>query len=204
MERLQPYLDAAGGERMIAYQLYTLNSAVSEALYQPLQMLEVALRNRFHFELSTAYGEDWYDKAGVITNIFQRKQIKEAKQNLITENKSVDPGRIVASLSFGFWTACLGRHYEDQLWRKALHKAFKNAPKGMLRRHINRSSTPIRVLRNRVAHHEPILKFNLPSRHAAIIELTSWLSTAAAEWADRHSRFRQVYDADLAELFQRK
>jgi hypothetical protein len=43
-----------------AIALYTLNTAVSEALYTPLQMLEVALRNRIHSVMTGARHETWF------------------------------------------------------------------------------------------------------------------------------------------------
>lgn len=203
LERLQRYLDAAGSDRETAYSLYAHNTAVSEALYSPLQMFEVALRNRFHAVLSSEFGDDWFDQHGIVKNVFQLRQISDAKIQLVKDKKPIEPGRIVASLSFGFWTTCLGRRYED-LWRKALHKAFKHhAQKGLKRSKLNAPFAKVRLLRNRIAHHEPILKFNLPDRHDTLIRMTHWLSPTAAEWARRHSRFYEVYDPDLAALFRR-
>lgn len=48
LERFGRYLDWAAGDGMRAIELYTLNTRISESLYTPLQMLEVALRNRIH------------------------------------------------------------------------------------------------------------------------------------------------------------
>lgn len=201
LERLQRYLDAANGDRSLAYQLYALNTAVSESLYSSMQMLEVALRNRFHAKLSAAYGDAWFDELAVITDVFQRNQISEAKINLLREKKPLQPGRVVASLSFGFWTACLGRRYED-MWRRTLRDAFEHAPSALRRKSLNTPLTQIRLLRNRIAHHEPILRFNLPDRYAKISEITRWLSPSASEWVRRHCRFVDVYDAEMAAAFR--
>jgi hypothetical protein len=40
--------------------------------------------------------------------------------------------------------------------------------------------TPIRILRNRIAHREPILAWNLARHHAAMRRLIQWLSPGAA------------------------
>ena len=61
-DRLQSYLTAAGGEETQALQLYIWNTQLSAALYQPLQGLEITLRNAFHRQLSLTYGNDWYDQ----------------------------------------------------------------------------------------------------------------------------------------------
>jgi hypothetical protein len=47
-ERLGPYLLATNGVLGNALALYEHNQALSEALYIPLQNLEVGLRNRLH------------------------------------------------------------------------------------------------------------------------------------------------------------
>ena len=60
-ERLATYVAATGGDRERAMRLYTWNTAVSAALYGPLQGLEVALRNAMHRELGAAHGPAWYD-----------------------------------------------------------------------------------------------------------------------------------------------
>jgi hypothetical protein len=43
------------------------------------------------------------------------------------------PGRIVAALSFGFWTAMFGPHYEG-LWRTTLHRIAARQDGKRLRR----------------------------------------------------------------------
>lgn len=201
LERLKRYLDAAGNDRALAYRLYAHNTSVSESLYTSLQMLEVALRNRFHDTLTQAHGEFWFDELGVITDVFQRNQIGEAKISLVRDKKPLEPGRVVASLSFGFWTACLGKKYED-MWRRHLRNAFKHAPSGTRRKTVNTPLTQIRLLRNRIAHHEPILRYNLPDRYSRIVEITNWLSPIASQWVERHCRFQNIYHEELAAIFR--
>jgi hypothetical protein len=50
--RFGRYSAWAAGDKQRAITLYTLNTQLSESLYTPLQMLEVALRNRIHAVLS--------------------------------------------------------------------------------------------------------------------------------------------------------
>ena len=51
----------------------------------------------------------------------------------------------------------------------------------------------IRKLRNRIAHHEPIIHWNLPKYHEEILKVTRWLSPVAEKWTRHHSRFNDVY-----------
>lgn len=54
LERFARYREWADGDRARALDLYTLNTRLSEALYTPLQILEVVLRNRIHTVMSEA------------------------------------------------------------------------------------------------------------------------------------------------------
>jgi hypothetical protein len=63
--------------------------------------------------------------------------------------------------------------------------------------------TAIRLLRNRVAHHEPVLYYDLPGRHDRILEVTGWLNPVAARWTEHHSRLPEIYgqhEADIREI----
>jgi hypothetical protein len=106
------------------------------------------------------------------------------------------PGRIVAALSFGFWTAMFGPDYEG-LWRTTLHRiAARPDGKRLRRKDFSGPLTPIRTIRNRIAHHEPIITWDLPGIHKRMVELTRWLSPAAAAWCRENDRFDKVYPAE--------
>jgi hypothetical protein len=65
------------------------------------------------------------------------------------------PGKVVAELSFGFWCALAGRHYHWTLWQPCLHRVFPGVR--LPRPHIHGRLENIRLLRNRIAHHERVL-----------------------------------------------
>ena len=202
LERFGRYLAWSGGDPQKATDLYTLNAKLSESLYIPLQMLEVELRNRIHAVASVAAGERWFDNPDYQRGSRQTEQLAKAKQDLVDDGKEPAPGRIVAALTFGYWTAFFGTNYEDP-WRKTLNRIARR-PDGKLlaRKNFARPLTPIRHLRNRIAHHEPILSWNLPRHHANMADLTEWLSPAAAEWCRAHCRFAAVWPADGVKLAQ--
>lgn len=64
--RFERYLRWADGDRARALDLYALNTRVSEALYTPLQTLEVTLRNRMHAVLTEEAHERWFDQDGFL------------------------------------------------------------------------------------------------------------------------------------------
>lgn len=194
LERFGRYLDWAAGDRDAAIALYALNTRLSESLYTPLQTLEVALRNRIHSVLAVAKGEAWFmADAGLITSSNQSEQVVQVMSELEKAGKPITPGGMVAGLTFSFWTTMFNKDYET-LWQQTLHNiADPEAPKGLKRKSFSGPLTTIRILRNRIAHHEPILAWNLRKHHEAILKLTQWLSPAAATWCRENDRFPDAY-----------
>lgn len=193
LERFTTYLTWTNDDHEKAVALYTRNSKISEALYIPLQMLEVALRNRIHTVMTDLHGRDWFNVPDVLLIERQRDQVKEATAALTKQDKAITPGAIVAELSFSFWTSMLNSVYE-KLWQQHLHKIAKNPDGGGLsRKDIAKPLTPTRTLRNRVAHHEPILHWSLKKHHRRIMQIIEWLSPAAADWTKEHSRFDALH-----------
>ena len=94
-------------------QLYVWNTALSEALYTPIQGLEIVTRNYFHQKLSETYGSQWYDNKSLLLHYPQMHSISQAKESLSRERKTINPGSIIAILSFGFWTGLLGSKYAN-------------------------------------------------------------------------------------------
>lgn len=193
LERFARYVEWAGGDRTRALELYTLNTQLSEALYTPLQVLEIALRNRIHHVLEEAMHDRWFDEDGFLVIENQRRQLTKAYEELTDGGKEPTPGRIVAALTFSFWTSMLSPDH-DTLWQTKLHRiARREDGKGLRRKDLSGPLAPIRTLRNRVAHHEPIIQWNLPKHHGNVLQITRWLSPAAADWCERHSRFPAVH-----------
>ncbi|CBS90500.1 Abi family protein [Azospirillum lipoferum] len=200
LERFSRYLDWAGGDRERAIELYTLNTALSEALYTPLQMLEVALRNRIHAVMSGAFHENWFRDESVLLGQWQPEQLAKAIKDIEQSKKEPTAGRIVAALTFSFWTAMFGKDYET-LWQQTLHKVGRRMDgKGLRRKDFSGPLAQIRSLRNRIAHHEPIVMWDLRKRHASILEITGWLSPPALEWCRAHSRFESVHPIEIITL----
>jgi hypothetical protein len=195
-ERLARYLAWAAGDQAAALTLYTLNTQLSEALYTPLQVLELALRNRVHVVMAETHGVRWFDEKELLKVAHQRQQLRSALATLKKERKEPTPGRVVAGLTFSFWTAMLSPDYED-LGRATLNGIARKADgRGLARKDLSSRLNPIRILRNRVAHHEPVLHWDLRKHHGWIREVTEWLSPAAADWCAAVDRFPLVFPQD--------
>ena len=200
VDRFARYLDWADGDHARARDLYTLNAQVCEALYIPLHAFEVALRNRIDAVMAAAAGDRWFEDLSVVLQTRQQKQVAAAIAELAQDHKPPDPGRVVAALTFAFWTSFFGRDYEA-LWRSTLRAiAVRPDGRGLSRKDFARPSSQLRFLRNRVAHHEPILYWDLPKHHARLRELTLWLSPSLAAWSEPLDRFPAVHPAERVAL----
>lgn len=77
------------------------------------------------------------------------------------------PGKVIAELTFGFWRFLSSTAHEKTVWVGYLHRAF---PPGTDRkRDVDTKVATLNRLRNRVAHHEPLIGENL-SREVAKVE----------------------------------
>ncbi|GAA5073122.1 hypothetical protein HNP84_009264 [Thermocatellispora tengchongensis] len=192
-ERFAPYLAASGHCRERALRLYAWNMEISGAILGPLHLLEVTLRNAMHRELTALAGRaDWWHSPAVPLDVTSSEKIDAAKRTIAALHMTPTPGRVIAELSFGFWTTLLSsRHaYEMRLWRPALHQAFP-AYRGP-RRPVHSDLYHLRRLRNRIAHHEPIHQRHLAADHSSILRLLGYISPEAATWAARNDRVPEV------------
>ena len=203
-ERLGTYLIAARGDRQQALRLHVRNTTLSAAFYGPLQGLEVALRNALHKRLVERYGPSWYDdpQAGLDRGALER--VRTARSELARGGHGDSSSRMVATLSFGFWVSLLGpggrtesgrkANYEMTLWRPAVRAAFAHRAT-LTRRQVHRPLNDLRTLRNRIAHHEPILGRKLIKDHDRILDVCGWISPATRAWIEHHSRVVAAVEA---------
>lgn len=184
---------------------YLWNLALCEALYPALQGIEIALRNTLfeagsqaHAGVSTAEVPCWLDADPPLLAPEERARIRRVKQLLRESGRRMVPGRLVSELSFGFWTALFDVRYETSgvLWPRLFkQKVFAAAPRKMRSRKalsalINRA----RLLRNRVAHHEPVWHWrDLPEQHAMILDLIGWMCPDLRSTLEAGDRFGRVY-----------
>ncbi len=184
LDRLSTYLNAANGNKETALKLYLWNSEISAAFYLPLQGLEVALRNALHSVLASKYGNaHWYDRAPI--DAYAQETVRKAKAEVQKSHGVVNAPHVVAELSFGFWLSLLGKQYHQTLWIPALGKVFSNAHKS--RTEVNDALQPLRLLRNRIAHHEPIFSRHLAADYTNVIKTIDWVNKDKAGWIDYHN-----------------
>ena len=202
-ERLRTYFEEARGDRERAMRLYGWNTAIGAAFYGPLQGLEVALRNAMHRQLANVYDPAWYDNpdAGLDKGALER--VAKAKTELARAGHAVEAPRMAGALSFGFWVSLMGpggrtatgikANYEMTLWRPALRRAFPHRGK-LTRKQVHGPLNDLRILRNRIAHHEPIFERDLAADYRRILDAEGWISPETAAWIAHHSRVPDLLD----------
>lgn len=200
-ERLEGYITkgADRGEDNL-FSHYAWNIALAESLYPALQCLEVALRNTLHTAIIAKSGRiDWYD-GSVLKGEEEKRKLDKAKRTLTERRKALDPGKVVAELTFGFWSCLLDRRYERELWPHILRTAFPRVPNFLrTRNHISAEINDLRDLRNRAFHHEPIWHWrDLEAKHAKIITVIGWINPAMQTYVNAIDRFPQIYTAGVA------
>lgn len=196
VERLESYA-ADDVTPTVSLARYLLNLALCESLYSPLQLCEVALRNGLHRHLSAKLGrEDWYDAAAFPLTAWGQAEITKAKEKIALARHELTPGRVVAELQFGFWTSLFEAHYEQRsgFLPFGIRYIFPRMPKSLHnRKGIKRTLEEVRLLRNRVFHHERVVHWNdLDARHRAVLDVIGWISLELHELATALDRFSKV------------
>lgn len=199
--RFARYLHRYPSRRELALRLYAWNLAVSSALWGPISVLEVALRNSLHARLADRAGRgDWWNDPHVHLCRNERDAIDSATETVrrrVTEKPTSD--QVVAATSFGFWvgltSAGISRNrlfdYETTLWQPRLQHAFPNRG-NRRRKYIHAKFDGVRLLRNRIAHHEPIYGSPLTALYSDILEIAAMIHPDARDFIVTHSRAAEV------------
>ena len=211
--RLRTYRSGPGeaGSQLIGRYLW--NAALAESLHPALHFLEVGLRNRLDAAIGGIAGPDWIQDPKVIIDERSRLHVVEVCKRIEDDGAAADRDRIIAGVDFGFWSALFKRQYEvgpDRprqqipLWPR-IARAIVPAghPSLRVRAALDDRVGGIRILRNRVYHHEPIwsgrpnrrgARVPLSRDYAAMVELIGAISPTLREALRLVDRFGDVYD----------
>lgn len=179
-------------------------------------MLEVTLRNSISKEATRLLGPFWFDNVAMQPNNKlskeQNAQVSLFKQSIskarndirrdlkLSASAVISEDRIIAKMTFGFWTNLFGSAFEVNrnpraLWPVLLRPVFPNAPKGYRDRTIiQQKLLAIKNFRNKAFHHEPVWNIGRPVTMSdvfsklieskdIILETIHWISIDSAELA---------------------
>ncbi len=173
-DRLGSYIRMASGDPAKAVALYLQNLEECRKFYGGLHWLEIGLRNAMNRELSAKYGSSWYDNPHTHLGPIEQQQVANARDTLVRNGKPTGNGDMVAALNFGFWVNLFNSPYEN-LWRMCLRRAFPGCTTALSRKELRKALHPMLKLRNRIAHYEPILSYDLPKCWQDMETLVRWI-----------------------------
>lgn len=154
LQDLPPSLDKA-------LELYVWNGQLGAALLTPISICEVVIRNAVDDALTAQHGSNWPWAMGFYLSLPQRG--REALDEARNKPSSTSTGKVIAELSFGFWENMFKASFDAALWTPHLSRVLPNLtmPVYLGRRHVHTELVKLRKLRNRIAHHEPLLTINV-------------------------------------------
>jgi hypothetical protein len=168
-ERINRYLSETENKVIDALALYHWNTELCQAMYLPLQIWEISLRNKLNSFIRRLYGDDWpYQQNTIVRQLksHDKKKLSDARlrQQKRRKTNKASTGSIVADLSAGFWVSLLSEGYEVPFrWNNSIGRVF-SYDATMDRETAHTLCSRILEVRNRVAHHEPIYQMPLTDR----------------------------------------
>lgn len=170
--RLQNYENVCAGNTDKAIKLYHTNLRLSQAFYPLLSLLEVILRNALNEELSNNFTDpNWLitQQRGFMMHpslSYRDPTTGRMKHNYylkLNVEKSINKagthatqGKIIADLSFGFWTALFEPVYFSILSARPMN-IFSKLPPSTKRKVVYKKLKKLNDFRNRVYHNEAII-----------------------------------------------
>lgn len=188
--RFSTYLSKANGDEAFAFALYLYNARLAEAFLFPLGVSEITLRNAVDGVLVRRFGANWQVDAAFRDDLLTPES-RAALDKAMDRAGSADRGRIIAELTFDFWSNLFRVDYAD-FWRTHANIAFPGLGRGEGRREIQAIVKEINRLRNRVAHHEPILDMNVADLRAKMIRFVALRCPMTSNWMRHHSKISNV------------
>lgn len=206
-KRMERYFSLYPDNENKAIEHYQCNLRLSEAMYVPLSVFEVTLRNALCRELSAMAGrEDWYaifPNTPGLSNL--NRYITNAIKQISGRHEQITPPKVIAELTLGFWVSLLNSEYERILW-KDLRRAFPFIPKNKRqRKNVSAPLNRFRAFRNRVFHNESICwnMNRVTEIHNEIIEVIGWINKDMPNWLAQLDRVPAV-SSDIIQIMDWK
>lgn len=182
-ERFAPYLKRAGHNREFAFNIYLYNARLAKAFLFPLHVLEVTFRNRLSDLFTAEFGPNWHTMPAFTSLLNPQSLAALAKAQERANSQALQD--VVAELSFDFWSNLFRDDYDRDLWQTRMGKLLPN--QSVTRKELQLAVKDINRFRNRIAHHEPIHRFNLTVIHGNILHVLGWFSLETADWVKHYS-----------------
>lgn len=157
--RLNKYSVACGGNTAKALTLYRHNVKLCQKFYGILNIFEVVLRNALNTHYQSVFNDvEWVENQmqprGMTENAPQKNEVLRIIATL-RQSRRYTNGRVVSSVSFGFWTHLFTRP-PFRPGGQNLLRIFPNRTVGLGQRAVFNELQEIKTFRNRIVHHEAI------------------------------------------------
>jgi hypothetical protein len=201
LSRMSTFERAVVGSSVNALDLYNWNAQLSSALIYPFHIFEVSLRNAVSDGLSSVHSANWHTAQSF------RRSLKKAKYGYCplddlekVTRKHKNLSKVIPELKFVFWEKCFTSRFQGQIWEKHILNTFPNhaslnLSSTDLREYIRIQTGLVREVRNRVAHHEPILKFDIPLLMQSMEQMVRLRCEDTSEWMIANQQVLAVYQA---------
>lgn len=172
-----------------ALWLYAWNAEVSGAFLAPLHVCEVVIRNAVSDALEALYGPRWPWSATFERSLPDPVQGYSPRRDLQSARRAAQTtGKVIPELKFVFWQKMFTGRYDTRIWDQHLRRVLPNLdpakPVATLRQAIYSDLERVRLLRNRIAHHEPIFTRALADDYQTVLMLVTYRCTVTAAWMD--------------------
>jgi len=170
-----------------ALELYDWNAQVSGAFMAPLHICEVVMRNAVSDALTAVYGPRWPWSPVFEASLPAPRGGYNPRRDL-QRNRAAHPttGKVIPELKFVFWQKMFTSRHDGRLWSPHLMRVLPNLDPtktvARLRGEIYDDLEHVRLLRNRIAHHEPIFKRQLRDDLDKVTELIRFRCATTATW----------------------
>ncbi len=177
---------APGDDDLRALSLYAWNAEVSGALLSVLHICEVVTRNAVADAIAAVYGAAWPWSPGFEQSLSNPQAGYNPRNDLFKSKGSyISTGKVIPELTMMFWVHMFTRRFDHRIWDPHLRLVLPHLGPGSVSHH--RSQTyqkldSLRRLRNRIAHHEPILNRNLPADLKTIHDLIKVRCPVTERW----------------------
>jgi len=183
-----------------ALELYAWNAQVSAAFMHPLHICEVVVRNGVANAIEVVYGANWPWSAAFIRSLPNPTVGYNPRRDLLSaRNGQTTAGKVIPELKFVFWQRMFTSRHDSRLWMPLMGTIFPNFPAATPipgnRLWMFNALDGIRLLRNRIAHHEPIFARNLGDDFNVVCQLIERRCPNTATWMKAHQHVTNLLSA---------
>jgi hypothetical protein len=152
----------------------------------PLHVCEVVIRNAVNDVLTKIYGDRWPWERTFELTLPSRGRYNPRSDLINARRNKATTGKVIPELKFVFWQKMFTSRHSTRIWDSELLSLFPNGTGHLttdtLLSDIYDSLESIRLVRNRIAHHEHLINRNISQDYFNITKLISYRCVDSINW----------------------